>query len=230
MANEGKSFAGSYVLGMGFTFDDTDTKGVANAIPSHARADCPGPAQRRADLPIHRRRGSQRLAHPCPPPLRHQLRRDDRRRGAAMAGFDEDRGGESQAKEDGRKSRDPTKNIGGEYGEKRGELQQAIRGMERVLVISRVGNAFVWCFLPNGMLYSQRTSSSLCPEQRPSVFCILQSSVHEVWARFFVLILKDDFRYTPTDCFETFPFPETSRRTPSLEPSARPTTTSAPPS
>ena len=27
--NAGKSFVGSYVLGMGFTFDDTDTKGVA---------------------------------------------------------------------------------------------------------------------------------------------------------------------------------------------------------
>ena len=29
-ANTGKSFVGSYVLGMGFTFDDTDTKGVAS--------------------------------------------------------------------------------------------------------------------------------------------------------------------------------------------------------
>jgi hypothetical protein len=31
-ANAGKSFVGSYVLGMGFTFDDTDTKGVASPI------------------------------------------------------------------------------------------------------------------------------------------------------------------------------------------------------
>jgi hypothetical protein len=31
-ANAGKSFQGSIVLGMGFTFDDTDKKGVANAI------------------------------------------------------------------------------------------------------------------------------------------------------------------------------------------------------
>ena len=29
-ANAGKSFQGSIVLGMGFTFDDTDTKGVAS--------------------------------------------------------------------------------------------------------------------------------------------------------------------------------------------------------
>ena len=31
-ANEGKSFIGSIVLGMGFTFDDSDTKDVANLL------------------------------------------------------------------------------------------------------------------------------------------------------------------------------------------------------
>ena len=31
-ANAGKSFVGSYVLGMGFTFDDTDTKGIATSL------------------------------------------------------------------------------------------------------------------------------------------------------------------------------------------------------
>ncbi|HEU4711940.1 MAG TPA: DNA methyltransferase [Pyrinomonadaceae bacterium] len=31
-ANQGKCFIGSYLLGMGFTFDDTDKKGVANPI------------------------------------------------------------------------------------------------------------------------------------------------------------------------------------------------------
>ena len=32
VANAGKSFSGSIVLGMGFTFDDSDTKGVATPI------------------------------------------------------------------------------------------------------------------------------------------------------------------------------------------------------
>ena len=36
-ANEGKSFVGSYVLGMGFTFDDTDRKGVANPLAEMRR-------------------------------------------------------------------------------------------------------------------------------------------------------------------------------------------------
>src|ERR1051326_7749196 len=37
VANEGKSFIGSYVLGMGFTFDDTDKKGVASSLAERDR-------------------------------------------------------------------------------------------------------------------------------------------------------------------------------------------------
>jgi N-6 DNA Methylase len=35
----------------------------------------------------------------------------------------------------------------------------------------------------------------------------LQSSIHECWARFLGSSMKDDLRYTASDCFETFPFP-----------------------
>ena len=36
-ANAGRSFQGSIVLGMGFTFDDTDRKGVASPITKALR-------------------------------------------------------------------------------------------------------------------------------------------------------------------------------------------------
>ncbi len=36
----------------------------------------------------------------------------------------------------------------------------------------------------------------------------MQSVVHECWSRFLASSIKDDLRYTMTDCFETFPFPE----------------------
>jgi hypothetical protein len=38
-------------------------------------------------------------------------------------------------------------------------------------------------------------------------FAVLQSRVHEVWVRFFGSSLEDRLRYTPSDVFETFPFP-----------------------
>ena len=41
-----------------------------------------------------------------------------------------------------------------------------------------------------------------------SAFAALQCRAHETWARFFGSSFKDDFRYTASDCFETFPFSE----------------------
>ena len=41
-----------------------------------------------------------------------------------------------------------------------------------------------------------------------SQFCVMQSSVHVNWSNFMGSSMKDDPVYTPSDCFETFPFPE----------------------
>ena len=49
------------------------------------------------------------------------------------------------------------------------------------------------------------------------VSAVLQSRPHEVWARFFASSMKDDLRYTPSDCFETFPFPPNWQSNPALE-------------
>ena len=40
-----------------------------------------------------------------------------------------------------------------------------------------------------------------------SSFAVLQGRAHETWARFFSSSMKDDLRYTPSDCFRNFPFP-----------------------
>jgi hypothetical protein len=40
-----------------------------------------------------------------------------------------------------------------------------------------------------------------------SFFAVLQSDIHETWARVWGSTLETRLRYTPTDCFETFPFP-----------------------
>jgi hypothetical protein len=43
--------------------------------------------------------------------------------------------------------------------------------------------------------------------QQSGAFALLQSRAHEIWAWFFASTLEDRLRYTPSDCFETFPFP-----------------------
>ena len=50
-----------------------------------------------------------------------------------------------------------------------------------------------------------------------SGFACLQCRAHECWARFFSSSLKDDLRYTPSDCFETFPFPKNWDSDPNLD-------------
>ncbi|WFU56824.1 N-6 DNA methylase [Bradyrhizobium pachyrhizi] len=51
------------------------------------------------------------------------------------------------------------------------------------------------------------TSLVAFPHENDAWFSMLQSRVHELWARFFSSSMKDDLRYTPSDCFRTFPFP-----------------------
>ena len=48
-------------------------------------------------------------------------------------------------------------------------------------------------------------STIVFPFTRCAALCVLQSRAHEMWARSFGSSMKDDLRYTPSDCFETFP-------------------------
>jgi hypothetical protein len=52
-------------------------------------------------------------------------------------------------------------------------------------------------------------------------FALLQSRPHESWALFFGSTMKDDPVYTPSDCFETFPFPPAWESNPALEEAGR---------
>ena len=101
------------------------------------------------------------------------------------------------------------------YANARPELTAAIAGLIRVLVVARVGQYASFAFLPAGMVCSEQVV--IFPFSSNSAFCTLQSRVHEIWARFFGSSMKDDLRYTPSDCFETFPFPRNWEKHPALE-------------
>ncbi len=92
------------------------------------------------------------------------------------------------------------------YAEKRPRLYGAIRGLRRVLVVSAVGQHMAFGFLPANYVYAHRLA--VFPLESFAAFCALQSRLHEIWVRRFGSTLKDDLCYNPSDCFETFPFPE----------------------
>ncbi|MBS1972632.1 MAG: N-6 DNA methylase [Bdellovibrionales bacterium] len=80
------------------------------------------------------------------------------------------------------------------------------QNLTRVIVTSQVSKHRMFTFLPSDWVFDQRLI--VITQQKFCYFATLQSTVHEVWARFFGSTMKDDLSYTPTDCFETFPFPQ----------------------
>lgn len=90
------------------------------------------------------------------------------------------------------------------FANDRPELRFAMSNLNRVIVRARIGNAFAFTFLPSGVVMNEKTV--VFPFESYAPFATLQCRVHEVWAVFFSSTLKDDLQYTPSDCFETFPF------------------------
>ena len=84
-------------------------------------------------------------------------------------------------------------------------LHATIADLSQVLAISRYGQNAAFTFLSAESVHSD--SIIVFPFDTHAAFCALQSRPHEIWARFFGSSMKDDLRYTPSDCFETFPFP-----------------------
>src|SRR5439155_15424891 len=85
-------------------------------------------------------------------------------------------------------------------------LQLAIAGLERVLVVNCGATPnFGIAFLSSDVVFAN--TLAVLAYANSAAFCALQSRPHEAWARFFSSSMKDDLRYTSSDCFETFPFP-----------------------
>lgn len=78
--------------------------------------------------------------------------------------------------------------------------------IDRFLCITRVSKSVAFTFLPNNVIPSE--AIVIFPFASYSYFAVLQSSVHGVYAWQHSSKLKNDLRYSPSDAFETFPFPE----------------------
>lgn len=84
-------------------------------------------------------------------------------------------------------------------------LDRAIAPLERCLACSRVSKHLMLAFQPTDRILSEQTTVFAFDDWLH--FAVLQSQLHEHWARSFASSMKTDMRYTPSRCFETFPFP-----------------------
>ena len=244
--NTDKSFVGSYLLGMGFTFDDADTKGVATPLAEMRRLIEENPRNRKAIFPYI---GGKEI-NSSPTHAHHRyvinfhdwpLQRTDL--GATWRDADEDmrqdwaRDGivpldypepvaadwpellaivEENVKPERLAQNDKgAKNKWWRYIRPRPELHTAIDGLDRVLVTPQTSNVQAMVFLPTEMVFAHTLLVFPLPDY--TSFAVLQSRFHQIWSAFLGPTMKDDLRYTPSDCFETFPFPEKWETHPTLE-------------
>lgn len=105
------------------------------------------------------------------------------------------------------------------FERRRGELYSSIASLDRVLAFTRVSQHLVLSSLPTGSVYS--LDLIVTAFDQLSAFAVLQSRAHEAWARFFASTLEDRLRYTPSDCFRTFPVPAQLEEAPALESAGR---------
>ena len=236
-ANAGKSFQGSIVLGMGFTFDDTDKKGVASSLGEMKQLiakdsrnaerifpylggeevnDSPTHTHHRyvinfADFPLRREKAlgrkwataddDQRTAW-----LRTGIVPEDYPNSVAADWPDLLEIVQQKVKPVREKdNRELYRRFWWQFCEKRVELTHQLTKIAAALVICRVGDKLTFARVGTVAVFAE--STIVITHESMAAACIVQSRFHEVWARFFASSLKDDLRYTPTDCFETFPFP-----------------------
>jgi hypothetical protein len=101
------------------------------------------------------------------------------------------------------------------YQAHRPQLTAKLKSISRAVCISRVSPHLAFALVDSKAIFSE--AIVVCASQSTSFFSTLQSRVHEIWARFFSSSMKDDLRYAPSDCFETFPFPPGYGTDPALE-------------
>jgi hypothetical protein len=106
-----------------------------------------------------------------------------------------------------------------QYAEKSTGLYTAIAALDRVLVCSRLSPQHGVTILSTGAVLSEQLV--VFTTNAWTNLSLLQSRVHEIWARYFASDMGGSLRYTPSDCFETFPFPFNIEGTSSLETAGR---------
>jgi len=102
-----------------------------------------------------------------------------------------------------------------QFGEKREALWSAIDGLQHVVLLCRHQPHLAATLLPTGLIFSD--ALVVIASQSCGLFAVVQSRCHEIWARFFGSSLGDTLRYSPSDCFGPFPFPEDCETNPALD-------------
>ena len=213
LANADKSFQGSIVLGMGFTFDDSSTE--ASSIEEMERLIEQNPKNQERIFPYIG--GSEVNSSPTHAHHRYvinfgEMSEAEARQWPDLMAIVEEKVKPARMKQ----NREIRARYWWRFGETTPALFRAIATCDRVLVIPRTSKTFAFTFLPVGYVYSENLIIFAFSEPERAL-SIIHSRAHEIWVRFFSSTLEDRQGYRPSDCFETFPFPANWQTSPTLE-------------
>ena len=193
-ANAGKSFIGSYVLGMGFVLTPDEAQAL---IAKDAR---------NKDVLFPYLVGEDLNSSPDQSPTRWVINFSDWPIEKAMEYPDCFRIVAEKVKPQRMAQND---RFGQQYWWRflrtRPELHRAITGYQEVIVVGLISNKVSFAIVPVGMVYAHKLA--VFALQGYAQFAVLQSSCHYHWAWQYSSTMRTDLNYSPSDCFETFPFP-----------------------
>lgn len=93
-----------------------------------------------------------------------------------------------------------------QYAEPRRKLTENLGHIHRCFVSARTTKHLNYSAAPSTYVFTD--ALYVLTTDRWDLYSVVQSTLHEVWARKYSGALETRLRYSPSDCFETFPFPE----------------------
>jgi hypothetical protein len=99
-----------------------------------------------------------------------------------------------------------------QYGVLVGRLYEKLKRLEHCFVLTATTKYLGISRLPASRVYTHAVR--VLASDRWDLFAVLQSTLHDLWARKYSGAHETRLRYSPTDCFEAFPFPEHQWHTP----------------
>jgi len=194
-ANSGRVYQGSIFLGDGFLLSHEEAKRLVDADQRNGEVICPA---------IN---GDELNNQPTQSPMRSVINFRD---------LDQERAQKYAApfaivEYTVRPLRIAQKDKGGQenwwrFLRPRKELYAAIQPLRNCLVTAATTKYLN--FSPLSTQYVFTHALFVFTTDRWDLFVVVQSTIHEVWARKYSGALETRLRYSPTDCFETFAFPE----------------------
>jgi hypothetical protein len=204
----GKAFIGCFLRGMGFTFDDSNDE--ATPIAEFARL---SKVYTNIDKVVRPYLGGEEvLDHPEHSPHRYAIclsgmtESEARRMWPDLMQILEKKVKPARACLGNSAVDKVHKERWWLFANDRPELRAASQSLSRIIAIPRVSSHLCVAFLPTRYILSDQLVALAFSQV--AMFAIVQSRVHEAWARFFSSTMGEGLRYAPSDCFETFPLPE----------------------